>query len=193
MLVNLQQLEIPTERLLLKVLDASFAPVVLDYFTRNAEFRRPWAPAVDDYFLTLESQRMRLEGDWASIGRGHMLKLWLFDRSDIQRSSTIGFVSLSNIIRGAFLSCHLGYEIDGSVSNRGLMTEALRALIKVTFETLQLHRIEANIIPRNARSIRVVEKLGFSYEGLSPKYLKINGVWEDHGHYVVLNEALERE
>jgi ribosomal-protein-alanine N-acetyltransferase len=193
MLSNLQQLEITTERLLLKVLDGTFAPLVLDYFSRNGEFRRPWAPVMDDYFLTLESQHLRLEGDWASIGRGQMLKLWLFDRNDADLGRTIGFVSLANIIRGAFLSCHLGYEMDGSVINRGLMTEALQALITVAFTTLQLHRIEANIIPRNARSIRVVEKLGFSYEGLSPKYLKINGVWEDHGHYVVLNEALEQE
>ncbi len=190
---DLQYLEIATDRLLLKVLDGTFAPTVLDYFTRNAEFRRPWSPETDAAFLSLESQHLRLEGDWASIGRGHMLKLWLFDYNDVRLSRVIGFVSLSNIVRGAFLSCHLGYEIDGVVSSRGLMTEALQALITVAFETLRLHRIEANIIPRNARSIRVVEKLGFSYEGLSPKYLKINGVWEDHGHYALLNAALEDE
>ncbi len=188
---DLQYLEIATDRLLLKVLDGTFAPTVLDYFTRNAAFRRPWSPGTDAAFLTPESQHLRLEGDWASIGRGHMLKLWLFDRNDVRLSSVIGFVSLSNIVRGAFLSCHLGYEIDGAVGGRGLMTEALQPLITVAFETLRLHRIEANIIPRNARSVRVVEKLGFSYEGLSPKYLKINGVWEDHGHYALLNAALE--
>jgi ribosomal-protein-alanine N-acetyltransferase len=46
-------------------------------------------------------------------------------------------------------------------------------------------------MPRNARSRRVVEKLGFADEGLATKYLKINGVWEDHIHYVMLNLALE--
>ncbi|MBA3468120.1 MAG: GNAT family N-acetyltransferase [Herpetosiphonaceae bacterium] len=188
---NLQTLEIATERLLLKVLDGSFAPIVLDYFTRNAAFRHPWSPAPDEDFLTLAAQRQRLEAELAASGRGHSLRLWLFDRSDAQLRTTLGFVSLSNIVRGAFLSCHLGYEIDGGVINRGLMTEALRATIQVAFERLQLHRIEANIIPRNVRSIRVVEKLGFSYEGLSPRYLKINGVWEDHGHHVLLNAALE--
>jgi ribosomal-protein-alanine N-acetyltransferase len=37
------------------------------------------------------------------------------------------------------------------------------------------------------RSRRVLEKLGFEYEGLSRRYLKIAGVWEDHIHYVMLN------
>jgi ribosomal-protein-alanine N-acetyltransferase len=67
------------------------------------------------------------------------------------------------------------------------MTEAVAAVVELAFGPLQLHRVEANIIPRNMPSRRVVEKLGFVNEGLSPKYLKINGVWEDHMHYVVLN------
>jgi ribosomal-protein-alanine N-acetyltransferase len=54
-----------------------------------------------------------------------------------------------------------------------------------------LHRIEANIMPRNAASLRVVEKAGFHREGLAKKYLKINGVWEDHIHMVLLNDRME--
>lgn len=180
-----------TERLLLKVLDDAFAPVVLDYFTRNAEFRRPWSPLTDAGFLTLDGQRERLASEGAAIERGQMLKLWLFERNDPTLGKAIGFVVLANIIRGAFQSCHVGYEMDGTQINHGYMTEALRQLMHIAFEPLLLHRIEANIMPRNARSIRVVEKLGFVYEGLSPRYLKINGVWEDHGHYVMLNDTLE--
>ncbi len=71
------------------------------------------------------------------------------------------------------------------------MTEAIVKMVAIAFEKLSLHRIEANIIPRNTRSIRTVEKAGFEYEGISKKYLKINGVWEDHVHMVILNEAME--
>jgi ribosomal-protein-alanine N-acetyltransferase len=77
--------------------------------------------------------------------------------------------------------------MDGAEINHGYITEALRRAIRFAFEDLQLHRIEANIMPKNVRSIRVVEKLGFVNEGLSRKYLKIAGVWEDHVHYVLLN------
>ncbi|MFR2405064.1 MAG: GNAT family N-acetyltransferase, partial [Eubacterium callanderi] len=63
--------------------------------------------------------------------------------------------------------------------------------IETAFGPLGLHRIEANIIPRNRASLRVAEKLHFRNEGLSSKYLKINGVWEDHIHMVLLNEEME--
>jgi ribosomal-protein-alanine N-acetyltransferase len=64
-------------------------------------------------------------------------------------------------------------------------------VVEYAFNELKLHRIEANIIPRNAGSIRAVEKAGFTCEGTSKKYLQINGVWEDHAHYVRLNEKVE--
>ena len=102
----------------------------------------------------------------------------------------IGDLTFNNIVRGAFQSCHLGYKIDGRQLNQGFMTEALRCAIAYVFSELKLHRIEANIMPRNARSRRVVEKLGFVQEGLARKYLKINGAWEDHFHYVLLNDAV---
>lgn len=188
---DLHTLDAATERLRLKTLDPSFAPQVLEYFSGNAEFRRPWSPVPPADFLTLGHQRTRLEQEWALMERGLALRWWLFGRDDAALARPLGFVALSNIVRGAFQSCHLGYEMDGAQLNRGYVTEALRPLIAAAFERLFLHRIEANIMPRNARSIRVAEKLGFGYEGLSPRYLKINGVWEDHGHYALLNAALE--
>ena len=103
----------------------------------------------------------------------------------------IGSIALSNIIRGAFQSCHLGYQLDGAHTGQGYMTEAVKRIVVFGFEELKLHRIEGNVIPRNLPSRAVLEKSGFVSEGLSNKYLKINGKWEDHLHYVILNEALE--
>lgn len=71
------------------------------------------------------------------------------------------------------------------------MTEAVEAVVNHAFQELHLHRIEANIMPRNRASLRVVEKLGFRNEGVSREYLKINGKWEDHIHMVLLNEEME--
>ena len=71
------------------------------------------------------------------------------------------------------------------------MTETLRKVINICFHEYNLHRIEANVIPKNERSIRVLKKLDFAEEGSSPKYLKMNGMWEDHIHYVLLNNGVE--
>lgn len=63
--------------------------------------------------------------------------------------------------------------------------------MKIRTERLELHRIEGNVMPVNRASRAVLERCGFVCEGASRKYLKINGVWEDHLHYVLLNESAE--
>lgn len=70
------------------------------------------------------------------------------------------------------------------------MTELISWMVTYGFETLHLHRIEASVMPKNERSLRVLEKNGFEREGLAKKYLRINGVWEDHIHMVKINDAM---
>lgn len=72
----------------------------------------------------------------------------------------------------------------------GYMAEAIRKGIDIMFNEFGLHRIEANIMPKNKRSLRVVEKLGFVNEGTASRYLMINGKWEDHIHMVLLNDKV---
>jgi ribosomal-protein-alanine N-acetyltransferase len=180
-------IELHTERLVLRTIDDTFAARCLDYVVRNREFFSAWNPLVDETFYTLEfqAQKLRIERELRAQDRG--VRLWLFEKEDRAHGRIIGDLAFSNIVRGAFQSCHLGYKTDGAAINRGYMTEALARAIRFAFADMRLHRIEANIMPRNIRSIRVVEKLGFTNEGLSRKYLKIAGVWEDHLHYVLLN------
>ena len=68
------------------------------------------------------------------------------------------------------------------------MTEAIKRTVQIMFDDFELHRIEANVVPRNSRSLKVMEKLGFEKEGLSKRYLEINGKWEDHIHFAVYND-----
>ena len=95
-------------------------------------------------------------------------------------------MALTGAIWGSFCSCFLGYKLDKDYLNRGYMTGAIGLVTAWGFE-VGLHRIEANIMPRNLPSLRVAEKCGFQNEGLSPRYLQINGKWEDHVHMVKLN------
>ena len=88
------------------------------------------------------------------------------------------------------MSCHLGYKLDKDHINKGFMTEAVKKGIEIIFNEYRLHRIEANIMPHNRGSARVVEKLGFYNEGLARQYLKINNNWEDHIHWVLLNDKV---
>lgn len=111
-----------------------------------------------------------------------------------------GEINLSSIQRGPFQNAYVGYWIDEAVAGRGLMPESLVVLARFAFEELHLHRIQVSIIPRNAASRRVVEKLDLRNEGTALRYLEIDGVWEDHVRYAMTVEewherrdALEQE
>ncbi len=185
---NIEHLELLTDRLRLKVLDPDFAGQSLDYYSRNHNFLREWNPSPTTDFYTLAYHQERLQGELGLMQEGRLVRFWLFKREDTAWATAIGNLGFNNIVRGAFQSCHLGYQLDQHEINQGFMTEALCYAIAFAFDQLKLHRIEANVMPRNLRSSRVLAKLSFVEEGLARQYLKINGVWEDHIHFVLLND-----
>jgi ribosomal-protein-alanine N-acetyltransferase len=87
----------------------------------------------------------------------------------------------------------LGYALAEKLGGQGWMTEAVRLVLGVAFGPLRLHRVQANAMPRNAGSLRVLEKNGFRREGFSPRYLCINGVWEDHVCCAITAEEFEEK
>ena len=105
---------------------------------------------------------------------------------EIATARIVGIVNISDIGLGTFLSAYLGYYGMTWCAGRGLMTEAVGLAVGYAFETLGLHRVEANIQPGNARSIALVRRLGFTREGFSPRYLHIDGDWRDHERWARL-------
>ena len=105
-----------------------------------------------------------------------------------------GEINLNAIQRGPFQNAYVGYWVDEAMAGRSLVPEAVVILARFAFEELRLHRIQVAIIPRNARSHRVMEKLQFREEGVAKRYLEINGVWEDHMRYAItVEEWAERK
>ena len=173
-----------TERLLLKILDKSAAAQVLDYYQRNRAFHQPWFAERPDQIFTLRQQEHNLAKEYEDYKAGRAVPFWLSLQSDPDR--IIGRFAFTSIVHGCFDSCFLAYHLDQDCQGRGLAQEAGQAAIPLMFRDFKLHRIEANIMPANSRSIALAERLGFQLEGLSRQYLKINGRWEDHLHYVLL-------
>lgn len=176
-----------TSRLILRRPNLDDFDAIKDYLYRNKEFLAPWEPLRTNLYYDEDAIYERLEKQVANKDNPGELGLYVFLKDSYR---IIGSVTLSSIIKGPFQSCYIGYKLDVSEVNKGYMTEAVQQVIDIAFNNLGLHRIEANIMPRNNSSIKVVQKLGFEYEGLSKEYLKINGVWEDHAHYVILNKKV---
>ncbi len=177
-----------TERLLLSVLDESHAEQVLDYYNRNKDFLEVWEVAKSEEFYTKKYQEQLLDQDSVDMNNKTSLRLWIYKKG--KKDKIIGSIAFTNIVRWAFLSCFLGYKLDEDEINKGYMTEAVQKGIDIMFDEYGLHRVEANIMPQNVRSLRVVEKLGFYNEGTAQNYLKINGKWENHIHMVLLNNRI---
>jgi len=174
-----------TSRLRIELAVPEHAESFAEHFARNREHLARWEPRRDGA-ESVEHWRVRLAGslvDFAA-GRGvHLVALPLDGDGPL-----VARVNFSQISRGVFHSCMLGYAIDREFEGRGLMYEALAASIDWLFETMKLHRVQANHLPENERSARLLARLGFVREGLARDYLFINGAWRDH----VLNARLNR-
>jgi [ribosomal protein S5]-alanine N-acetyltransferase len=97
-------------------------------------------------------------------------------------------VNLSEIVRYGFQSAYLGYYAFTPHAGKGNMRAGIELVLARAFGDLGLHRVEANVQPANRRSIALVRGLGFRFEGLARRYLKIGGRWRDHEHWTVLRE-----
>ena len=109
---------------------------------------------------------------------------FVFSRSN----ELVGVVNISEVVRGLFCSAYLGYYVFAPHQERGVMTAALSKVVSRAFRAHGLHRVEANIQPENVASIRLVRRLRFRKEGLSLRYLKIDGSWKDHERWAVTRE-----
>lgn len=99
----------------------------------------------------------------------------------------VGYIDVTNIVRGLFLSGYVSYFAFLGQERQGLMTEGLMLVRKFAFRKLRLHRLEANIQPGNTASQALAAACGFKLEGYSPRYLKIGGRWRDHERWASLS------
>jgi len=152
---------------------------VLRYFDENRAHLEPWEPNRPEPFYSLPFWEKRLTDNRVEAEQGLSLRMFLQARGG-RDAAIVGAVSFTNVIRGAFRACHLGYSLDGRRQGEGLMCEALRAVLPVAFHRLELHRVMANYQPQNERSGRLLARLAFEREGYAKDYLHIQGAWRDH-------------
>ncbi|OXM83189.1 GNAT family N-acetyltransferase [Paenibacillus rigui] len=156
----------------------------------NRDYFRPYEPARPDSHFTLDYQKDLIRTSWrdAQKDAGYIFGIFLNENAKL-----IGRVSLTAVFRGPWQNANIGYYMDQRYTGCGYMTEAVRLAIQYAFTEIGLHRLQGAVMPRNTRSIRVLEKAGFRYEGLARSYLHIHEVWEDHGIYAMTSEEWDTE
>ena len=141
----------------------------------------------DSHKLPSFTEMVRWHRREGRSGRAFSLAIWHQNR---QGRNLIGQITMGGVMYGAMRGAHIGYWIDRAYTNRGFTTQAVNMVTRFAFEELGLHRMEINIRPENAPSIRVAQKAGFIFEGLRPRYLHIDGNWRDHHCYVKENSQV---
>ncbi len=167
-----------TDRFELRLAGETDVPQLLAYRRENADHLEPFEPARSADHFTEAFWARQVETDRQQFEAGLAVRLSIFEPGP--GAAVLGLVAFSNIIRGPFQSCFLGYALAENQQGRGLMTEALRLAIDYAFGEMNLHRISANYLPHNTRSAAVLKRLGFTVEGYARDYLLIGGRWQDH-------------
>ncbi|MBU2710099.1 ribosomal protein S5-alanine N-acetyltransferase [Zooshikella harenae] len=171
--------------LIITLPDPSEASIIQQYYLDNTDHLVQWEPIRESRYHTLQAWKKRLQ---------LFLALYQADRGvywsvfDGERKRILAVCNYSNIVRGAFQACHLGYSVDYRYQGQGLMFKVLSNTIEYMFKEHKLHRIMANYIPENERSGQLLARLGFEKEGYAKAYLNINGRWRDHILTAKVNE-----
>lgn len=174
-----------TRRLVLQVLTPDYCHQVLDFYKSNKCIFAPYEPLCPRQYYTADYQYNTLSCDYQSFLEQKGVRFYLFLKNQPDR--IIGTISFYNISHGYTSSATVGYKLDTHFQHHGYAFEALQKGIEVLFYEENVHRINAYIMPDNTASIRLIQRLYFTYEGIAREYAMIQGKWEDHLQFSLIS------
>lgn len=178
---------IVTERMYMHLAHPRLAARAADFNLRNREDMMDVEPARPSSYYDKKGMKAYLKWDYRDAMRGSDFRYYLTLKGS---DRIIGTVCIGQVLFGSVKSCVLSYKIDKDYRGKGYCTEAVAEMINLAFNTLRLHRIEAQVMPRNEKSLAVMKKFGFENEGLSRQCFEINEKWEDHYRFALLNDKI---
>ena len=153
-------------------------------------FLQPWEPTWPEDDLTRLAFRRRIEAYDRELAEGQGVALAI---REARENRLVGLIRMHNIRRGVADTASLGYWVGEPFARRGYGLAAVRAVTSFAFGPYRLSRLEAQCLPDNEPSRRLLLKAGFSEEGYARAYLKINGDWRDHRLFGLVSRARASE
>ena len=179
---------VETERLELRLLQKSDYEAFLEGYRSCGPAKNPFDEGrIDTAFMTRAWFELLAAGRRREAGADLSYQLQIFRKED---GRSVGYCDVTPLARGEIQSGRLGYALHNTYWGQGYGTECVRALVRFGFETLKLHRLEANIDPENLASQRAAEQAGLRFECVREAYLFRGGLWRDQRIYVCTNPAL---
>lgn len=179
--------EYETERLILRVLTPDYAPDVCKFVSKNRLQFEKYEPFLPANYYTPEHQRTILNCELKLALQTKNIRYYVFLKENPEQ--IIGTVALHNIATAAYSACEIGYKFDADYQHQGYAREAVAMAVSVAFAALGLHRVYARVMPENTASINLLKSLLFTEEGLERECIKIQGKWQDHLRFALLNQS----
>ena len=178
-------LEYQTERLILKILTPDYANDVCCFVSKNRSIFEPYEPFPLANYYTTQHQYTLLSCELQLALQTKTIRYYVFLKE--QPQTIIGTVCLHNIAASYHSCCELGYKFDLEYQHKGYAKEAVAMVVSIAFDALGLHRIYARVMPKNTASIKLLKSLFFEEEGMERECLCIQGKWQDHLRFSLLN------
>ena len=174
-----------TDRLILKALEEQDWRIVLSFLEKGRHIFEQYEASKAPMHYTEIYQRGVLNQEYNATLSNRYVRYYVFLKE--APKTIIGTVSCGSIATEPFNCGTIGYKFDKDYWNKGYAREAIGCTIDEIFKELRLHRLIANVMETNEPSIKLLENMGFRLEGLCEKNIKVNGVWQNHRLYAMLN------
>ncbi len=174
-----------TQRLILKILTPDYAQAVCNFLYKNQSSFEPYEPFPAVNYYTEDYQNALLSAELKLALQTKTIRYYVFLKE--APNTIIGTVCLHNIQFASHSSCEIGYRFDIDYRHKGYATEAVAMTASIAFAALGLHRVYARVMPDNTASIKLLKNLYFEEEGLERECLCIQGKWQDHLRFALVN------
>jgi len=175
---------IKTERLILRRFSPADAPSVLANWAADEKVQLLYAEPV---YETLDSVNELLSHYISSYGKSDYYRWAIIEKSSGECIGQIAYFLVDNKNQFA----EIEYCLGSAFHNKGLATEATKAVIAYGFKKMNLHKVQVSVKTVNPASRRVIEKCGFTYEGTLRDYFFDDGQYVSRAYYSMLKSEFE--
>ncbi|MCR5147841.1 MAG: GNAT family N-acetyltransferase [Eubacterium sp.] len=175
-----------TERLRVVTSESVIPKELLRYYSENRSFFERYEPKQPDGFYTLQSMKDTLSFEADKILYRQSMYYYFYLKEEPE--AILGTISFVRFRPLPYANVVFGYDLHKDFQGHGYATEACRGSIDKVLSMFNLHRIETRVATDNEKSINILKRLGFSYEGLEKSSIYLEGQFKDHYRYAFINE-----
>ena len=178
---DLHKRPVETERLLLLPVDPADGHDLWFAVNGSRATLQRWLPWVQYHVDPVSSGRFA-EACAADWDQGRAIRFTIREKGT---GSLLGIVGLEQCVH-MHRSVELGYWLRNEAHSRGFMTEATRCSVEFAFRRMAVHRTKVAAATDNHRSLKVIGRLGFRFEGIARQAEWCDGRWLDHATFALL-------